>query len=77
LIESIKIDDLKDGKSSNGIHKNIFPKIWNIFAYYNDMRELILVPSDFIIEKRHIFLYQLNILPFRKQKTRIRKKFFY
>jgi predicted GTPase len=30
------------------------------------MRDLILVPSGFIIEKRHIFLYQLNILTCRK-----------
>lgn len=37
LVESIKIDDLKDEKSSNGIYKNIFSKIWNIYAYYNDM----------------------------------------
>jgi len=62
LAESIKIDDLKDEKTKNGIYKNIFSKIWNIFAYYNGMGDLILVPSGFIIEKRHLFPYQLNIL---------------
>ena len=62
LVESIKIDDLKDEKSSNGIYKNIFSKIWNIYAYYNDMGDLILFPSGFIIEKKNIFPYQLNIL---------------
>jgi hypothetical protein len=30
------------------------------------MRDLILVPSGFIIEKRHIFLCQLNIFTCRK-----------
>ena len=62
LVESIKINDLKDEKESNGIYKNIFSKIWNIYAYYNGMGDLILVPSGLIIEKRHIFPYQLNIL---------------
>lgn len=56
LVESIKIDDLKDEKASNGIYKNIFSKIWNIYAYYNGMEDLILVPSGFIIEKKKFFL---------------------
>lgn len=59
-VSSIAISQKEE--ENNNLFKNIISKIWKIYSYYNGMGDLILIPSGFLIEKKHIFPYQLNIL---------------
>lgn len=61
-VDTIKINDLKDEKKKEEIFSNIKSKIFKIYSYYNGMGDMVLIPSGYIIEKKHLFPYQLNIL---------------
>lgn len=61
-VSTIKVSKLEDEEKKKTIYGNAMSKIWKIYSYYNNMGDLILIPSGYLIEKRQLFPYQLNIL---------------